>query len=351
MVKRSGKRFLQAVGEFGFIRMIHRSFPARDRSILLGIGDDAAVLKPRPGRLLLLTVDTLREGVHFSRFREDPFSIGWKAAAVSASDIAAMGGIPRWLLMSLALPETVEEAGVRGMLDGMKALLKQYSISLIGGNVSRSKEGVSIDTTLIGEGTPGALLTRGGARAGDLVYVTGTLGDSAAGLEVLERNRKTRGGEAPRPRRPAGLIRRHLRPEPRVEEGRWLSRSGIATAAIDVSDGLLRDLGHLCEESRVGARIDAKSLPLSPELKGSAPLLRRPLLEYAAGGGEDYELLFTVSPRNQKPLEALGRRRKFSWTRIGVIVRKEERIALVDESGRPLKMESPGFDHFRRSSK
>ncbi|MBI5197339.1 MAG: thiamine-phosphate kinase [Nitrospirae bacterium] len=340
-MKRSHKTFLREIGEFGLIRKIRNAFPSKDPSVLLGIGDDTAVLRPASGKLLLLTVDTLREGVHFHSSYADPFSIGWKVVAVSLSDVAAMGGRPRFLLMSLSIPKTVSESYLDRLFLGMRSLLKRYSISLIGGNISRSVKGLSMDTTLIGEAVPGRLLTRSGASVGDLVYVTGTMGDSAAGLELLKRKRRL--GDT----RTARLMQRHLRPEPRIEEGKILAIRRLATSAIDISDGLLQDLSHLCGQSRVGSRIDVRSLPLSPALRRSAPLLRKKTFDYALSGGEDYELLFTVKPQNREKVESLRKSMGMRWTRIGEIVRRAEGVTLSDPSGQVQKVNLEGYDHFR----
>ena len=335
IVKRSHTNSLRKTGEFGLIRKIGKQFPSRDRSVLLGIGDDAAVIKPSPGKVLLMTVDTVREGVHYLSSREDAGSVGWKSLAVSLSDIAAMGGRPRFLLVSLALPPGYSLPKFDRFFQGMKRLLARYSVSLIGGNISRARD-FSADTTLVGEADPKSVLRRSGASVGDLIYVTGTLGDSAAGLELLKRGI----GSGP-------LVRRHLRPEPRVQEGIVLAEQRLATAAIDVSDGLLQDLSHLCESSRVGARIHADAIPSSPALRKHGSDLKMGPIDYALSGGEDYELLFTVRPDDREKVEAVGRKKKLRWTRIGEIVRQKQGVTLTVSGAASRRTTVLGYDHFR----
>ena len=194
---------------------------------------------------------------------------------------------------------------------------------------------------MIGEVEPDRILSRSGASSGDLIYVTGTLGDAAAGLEFL----KEGVGQ--------GWIRhltaRHLRPVPRLKEGRLLSQHRLATSAIDISDGLLQDLSHICRQSRVGARIDGRVVPLSSAIRKSAPQLRKSPLTYALSGGEDYEILFTVKPKNASRLEALFRKERVRITRIGEVVREKKGIEVIDPMGKPRKVNPIGFDHFRVS--
>ena len=351
----SHKTSLREIGEFGLIRKIQDAFPSVDPSVLIGIGDDAAVVSPSRGKILLMTTDTLKEGIHFSSSFKDPYSVGWKALAVSLSDIAAMGGIPRFLLLSLSLPRNFPLEQIDLLLQGIRKILLPHHLSLIGGNISGSAKGLGVDTVLIGEVEPGRLLRRSGASLDDLIYVTGTLGDAAAGLELL---RKGAGPTLSAPRSQAlnsrfirHLTERHLRPVPRLKEGRFLSLHRLATAAIDISDGLLQDLSHICSQSRVGARIDGRSIPLSSALRKTAPRLRKSPLIYALSGGEDYEILFTVKPKNASKLETLARKERFEVTRIGKVVHEKEGIAVIDLMGKSRKATPKGFDHFRASGR
>jgi thiamine-monophosphate kinase len=279
---------LKRIGEFELIDLFTRDLGRRGEGVLLGIGDDAAVLQPPPGRRLLATVDVVFEGVHFDR-RAAPEDVGWKALAVSLSDLAAMGARPLWVLVALAVPPRETPDRLARVGRGLFACARRHRASVVGGNVTRARQ-LSLTVTALGEAAPGRVLTRHGARPGDAILVSGTLGDAAMGLLR---------GAAP------ALRRRQLRPVPRLALGRALA--GIATACIDVSDGLLQDLGHLCRASGVGASIRLAELPLSPAYR-AATRRRRDPWEPALAGGEDYELLVSVPVG--RVAEALGAARR-----------------------------------------
>ncbi len=267
------------MNEFELIRRYFTPLYAQcaDDGVTLGIGDDAALLAPRPGHELAVTTDTLIAGRHFP-LATSPYDIGWKALAVNLSDLAAMGAEPRWFTLALSLPDA-DAAWLQEFARGLQALAQEYRIVLIGGDTTRGP--LSITITAIGEVPRGMALRRDGARAGDLICVTGTLGDAAAGLrEVL-------GGQLSTER----LLQRLNRPQPRVAAGCALR--GIATALIDLSDGLAGDLQHILDASGVGARIDAGTLPSSAELMSYAPDagVRRSL---QMSGGDDYELCLCI---------------------------------------------------------
>lgn len=338
------------LGEFGLIERIRRTAAHDAKRVKVGIGDDAAALALAPSSTLLATTDMLLEGVHFDLGTSDLASLGWKSAAVNLSDIAAMGGAPRFCLTGLGIPASLSAEDIAKLYRGMNACLKRYRTALAGGDTCRSRAGLVISVTLLGEAAKGGVVTRSGARPGDLLFVTGTLGDSAAGLELL----RTRGKGHPRLNRSGTrgarvqgtakrLIEKHLRPVPRVSEG--LRLAGIASAMIDVSDGLSSDLAHLCEESGVGAEVFADRVPLSKELRSVRGLLTWPAIEYALSGGEDYELLFTV------PRAKLGRLRsmKVGAAEIGRITRG--RGVMLVENGRKAPLRPSGYDHFRTSAR
>jgi len=309
--------------EFDLIRSLRRLCAGREASLKRGIGDDTAVTAVAPGLDLLLTTDLLAEHIHFDQ-RTAVFSdIGFRSAAANLSDVAAMGGEPKYLLIALAIPNGATGRHVRELYRGLMAACRPHRVMVIGGDTSASAGGWFVGVTAVGTVERGRALLRSGARTGDAIYVTGTLGDSLAGL-ALANERIGRAGRRSRAailsaRQRAFLFKRHLRPDARVTVGRWLVRERLATSAIDLSDGLSGDIRHLCEESRVGAEIDTASLPLSQaglayaEATGSDPL------QMALTGGEDYELLFTTPVRLCEKLERAARRKGFHLTKIGTI--------------------------------
>lgn len=318
---------LASLGEFAFLRRLLPRLP-RGRDVLLGPGDDCAVVRSRAGALLV-TVDALVEGIHFRRDWLTASALGRRAFAVNASDIAAMGGAPRWCVTQIGAPPRTPAGLVDGIARGVAAAAAAAGAAVVGGNLSRAAE-LSVCVTLIGDAPPRPL-TRAGARRGDAIYVTGTLGDAALGVRQLRRARQARGA----------AVARYRRPTARLAAGAVLARRRLASAMIDVSDGLMQDLGHLCAASGVGARIDLARLPCRPAV-------RRAGLELALAGGEDYELLFTVPPRRAAALArhagALGCR----ITRIGVCTAPGDGLQMVDEEGRAERWRGAGHDHFRR---
>lgn len=342
---------LRDIGEFGLIKRI-AGRPAKKPSVLAGIGDDAAVIsvgaalrgRPKKGTRtwvpLLITTDTLVEDVHFWA-DSPPSELGWKALAVNISDIAAMGGIPQYYLMSLSLPDRISIEYLDLLISGMKTAARRYGLSLVGGDTTSSPDRIYISVTVIGVASDGVLL-RSGARPGDTVFVTGTLGDSALGLKILEEERiikKKRGSRGPEVKT---IIKRHLKPTPRVKEGVLLSKCGIVSSMIDISDGLLADLGHICEESRAGARLLLDQLPLSRGFRSLS--MDYGGIDLALSGGEDYELLFTA----RGPIASvLDKTRGIKCTPIGKIV-KHEGITVVGTHGDTYIPKGRGYDHFKK---
>lgn len=328
---------LSELGEFGLIEKIRRSFSVKSPRAPLSIGDDAAALAVSPSSMLLATTDMLVEGVHFDLSYTDFFSLGWKSAAVNLSDIAAMGGIPRFCLTALAIPPGIGTEQIADFYKGFGAVLREHGVLLVGGDTCSSRKGFIVTVTALGETEKALLLRRSGARPGDRIFVTGTLGDSAAGLEILKKRGRRQASGVKR------LVEKHLRPVPRVEWGRKIAQSRCATSMIDVSDGLTLDLSHLCDESGAGAQIFSGKIPLSNALRGSAGALTGPVLDYALAGGEDYELLFTAPPRKLKNLRGL----KIQATEIGIVT-KARGISLVGTDGKKKPLTPQGYDHFRR---
>lgn len=274
-----------------WVRRAAAQHAPRRRELRLGIGDDAALLRPRRGHEVVLTTDLMVEGVHFLREREPAVVVGRRLATRALSDLAAMGAEPLALLVSTAYPAGLPTAWPRGLYRGLLAAAHAAGARLAGGDVSASPGGIVLDVVGVGQAPAGRALRREGARAGDLIYVSGALGEAAWGRELVQ------SGGAPRTAAERRACRRHLRPRARWELGQALR--GVASAAIDLSDGLATDLHHLCRESGVGAVIEAGRLPAAPGADG----LRRALV-----GGEDYELLFTVPPRRRLPAAAAGAR-------------------------------------------
>jgi thiamine-monophosphate kinase len=278
-----------------------------EAGVRVGIGDDCAVLEPRAGAALLATTDLLVEDVHFRRRWAEPADIGWKAIAVNLSDIAAMGGRPRWALVALACPEGTSVAEIEAFYEGALALGRAHDVTIVGGDTSASLAGWIVNVTLLGDAVQPRL--RSTARAGDAVAVTGALGRSAAGLAVLERESAPGVSAA----HLAEVTAAHLRPRPRVHEGEWLAAAGGVTAMMDVSDGLGIDLPRLLAESGAGAAVDVDRLPVDAATRAVAAALGADPTAWATGGGEDYELLLTCEPaaleRLQRGLaEACGTR-------------------------------------------
>lgn len=336
------------IGEFDLIRRLRRMLPIPSSlasSVEVGIGDDAAVLKPRAGHVLLATTDLLAEGIHFDLRYTTYRQLGYKALMVNLSDIAAMGGTPQYVLIALAITrhETLPE--VQALYTGIRSACRLSGAIVVGGDTSASRNGLFLSVTVIGEATTGHVLRRSGARAGDRIYVTGTVGDARAGLEILEAPHSASQTKAGQSSYLKFLSRRHLVPSARLKEGRLLAQLGLASAAIDLSDGLAGDFRHICEESGVGGIIEAGRLPLSPALVAHARAGQRNPTDYALIGGEDYELLFTVPPRSVSRLNSLIRQRRLRATEIGVITSKRLglRIAGADGIVRPLKARS--YEH------
>lgn len=327
---------LSNLGEFGLIHAIRAQFSQKSSGVKIGIGDDAAAVSFAPSRTLLASGDMLLEGVHFDLAYTDFYSLGWKSAAVNLSDIAAMGGVPRFFLTSIGIPSRITVERITDFYRGFKSLSKKHGVSLVGGDTCTSQNNLVISVTVLGEVEPSKIVTRCGANPGDHIFVTGSLGDSAAGLELLKAGGRGRGTGI------RTLIQKHLRPVPRVEFGRAIAVSGCASAMIDISDGLSSDLLHICEQSKTGADIYAPSMPLSAALSNEHTLHHAPL-HYALSGGEDYELLFTVPPAKRKNMLSL----KLPVSEIGVMTRKKG-LVLSDAQGHSEPFQPSGYDHFRR---
>jgi thiamine-monophosphate kinase len=310
---------------------------AGSRFLSLGIGDDAALISGTPGYEMVLTCDWFLEGTHFLRNKHPADAVGWKCLARAVSDIAAMGAIPRCFLLSLALPRELTSSWLYDFLGGLRRAAKGFGCSLAGGDTTERRE-VLINVTVVGEVRRGREVQRSGARPGDIIYVSGRLGEAELGLQLLREGKRGLNMREPR-------LRKHLYPDPRLELGRWLSEKRLANAMMDLSDGLSSDLRRLCEASKVGAVIRSDFLPTIRATKldrnhGGGPL------ELALHGGDDYELLFTVSKSKATRLpRSVG---GVAITPIGEVTRARE-VMVADGSNRSRVLKPRGWDPFRSS--
>lgn len=330
------------LSEDGLVAAIRTVLSGETSGVIVGLGDDAAVVEPGTGSSVL-TTDLLVDGVHFERGSTSARDLGAKAIAVNVSDIAAMGASPRYALASLALPSDIEAAWVVELYGGMRAACDEYALALVGGDLSRA-ERLVISVMVLGEVSRGHAVTREGARAGDAIVVTGSLGAAAAGLAL---------SRAPAPvllaALSAGWARELLdalaRPAARVGEGVTLAQCG-ATAMMDLSDGLAKDLSRLCIASGVGARVRLADVPIPEAVRAAAAALAVDPLDLAISGGEDYELLATIAPTEvDGARERLRDRFGLALTRVGDIVEGQGLVA-VDAHGAESTMEPKGWDHF-----
>jgi len=320
--------------EFALIDRLRRRVRGRE-DVPLGIGDDAALLQPAPGEQLAVTTDTLNAGVHFP-LDTAPADIGWKTLAVNLSDLAAMGAQPRWCTLSLSLPGD-EPAWVEQFADGFFALADAHGIALVGGDTTRGP--LSLSITAIGTLPVGAALRRDAARVGDDLWITGMPGEAAAALALWQAGTLAVDRVAAEAWQEA-LRQRLLRPTPRVAAG--LRLRGLAQACVDVSDGLLADLAHICERSGVGARVELAGLPISDALRGTAD---RRIREWQVGGGDDYELCFTAAPADREAVQAALAFAAVEGHRIGRIVAGQG-VQVLDEEGCAWQPSRSGYQHF-----
>ena len=343
-------RTVSEIGEHALISRITARL-AMPPWVLIGPGDDAAVIQPERGALDVLTTDAQVEGIHFDRRFVPPDAIGHRALAVNLSDLAAMGARPRAALLSFVLPDQLEVAVVDGIVDGLIGLAARHHVALVGGNITRSPGPLMIDVTAIGSVKPRRVLTRAGARPGDEVFVTGTIGGAAVGLQLLrsgaDLSSPPRGpeGSAPHIEGSALLVEKYLRPEPRVRAGLLLGRNRAATSCIDLSDGLADGLRQIAAASGVGIAVDDASIPLADGVRefhrahGNEPTCA------ALAGGDDYELLFTARPLRRGRLRAVkSQAEDLPITRIGTVTNDGLLVLRTPAGERELPT---GFEHFR----
>jgi thiamine-monophosphate kinase len=305
------------------------------RGVRISIGDDAAIFRPKAGNETILTCDWFLEGTHFLRAKHPPDAVGWKCLARAVSDVAAMGGAPRCFLLSLALPESHTGRWLDEFLSGLRRAARKFNCVLAGGDTTRRRE-ILISVAVVGEVRRTHAALRSGARAGDIIYVSGRLGEAELGLRMLRKSKGHANTRNP-------IVRKHLYPEPRLALGQWLCNRRLATAMMDLSDGLSSDLPRLCAASAVGARLESEKIP-AVWVSHSNRILGLDSLQLALHGGDDYELLFTI-PANKAGM--LPRKHKrVALTQIGRIT-EESGVILFQENGGGRPLNPGGWDPFR----
>ena len=329
---------LKQVGEFGLIELIKKKVFQRNKRILVTIGDDAAIVKSSPQKYLILTTDTLLEKVHFDLTYFSFRNLGHRALAANLSDIAAMGGLPITALVTLGLPSYVSVENVLELYSGMNILAKKFNCPISGGDITSSPKDLFITITVLGEVEKNYLTLRSKAKAGDVICVTGELGEVHAGLELLQIAKKDK-----RIKFPKNLVQKHLTPQPRIFEAREIIKRLKPNSMIDISDGLASEVGHIAKASKLGAVIYESEIPLSPKARKAGMILNKNPLVWALYGGEEYELLFTIPKSKIDKLIKLSK--KIELTLVGEM-KKEKGVFLVKPDGSKERIKKGGFRHF-----
>ncbi|MFH1541306.1 MAG: thiamine-phosphate kinase [Elusimicrobiota bacterium] len=325
---------LSQLGEFGLIERIRKKskLAVHHPETIVGIGDDCAVVKCTSNKHLLFTTDMLVENIHFSKKYYSFFDIGYKSLAVNLSDIAAMGGVPLYALITAGFPTETKVIEADEIYCGINKLASEFNVEIIGGDTVKSPTALIISITLVGKtisDTHGTCIKRSGAKDGDLIFTTGNFGDSSAGLYLLQKN-------------VAGyskLKKKHLNPYPRIKDGLFIAKSGFATSMIDSSDGFDKSIRFICQESNVGCEIYLDKIPVSNEFKKSITAYHLPTTTYRLFGGEEHELIFTV-PANKK---SYFEKRFYEIGRIT----KNKNITYLDSNNKKIKLKDDGYDHFK----
>ncbi|MBU2702923.1 thiamine-monophosphate kinase [Sporomusaceae bacterium BoRhaA] len=327
---------IKSVGEFGLIDILKEDTIYHPANVVVGIGDDAAVLLPTPRHLQLMTTDMLVENVHFTMKTTLPQQLGYKSMAVSFSDIAAMGGKPCHAVVSIAIPPETDVDFMINLYQGMKEICREYAVNIVGGDTVSTHHELVINVTVTGEVDAAQLVRRAGAQVGDIVAVTGTLGNSSMGLALLSKGQWEDYPFA------WPLVTAHLTPKPLVGPGQRLGKMG-ATSMNDISDGLASEMNEIASASKVGVRLEQTKLPLSKELLEATERIDLSALDCALYGGEDYQLVFTMNPADFSCLteESVG----CAFTAIGEVVEGEE-VILLDKEGQSSVLKPRGFNHF-----
>jgi thiamine-monophosphate kinase len=329
---------LKDIGEFGFIERIRKGCLIRDKNVIKGIGDDCCVFKISGDLAVLLTTDMLVENVHFLLGTISPYELGRKSLAVNISDIAAMGGDPREAVISIAIPDNVDLEFLDGVYEGMKSMAKEFDINLLGGDTTFSPQHLVINIALVGKATEDEILYRSGARVDDVIFLTGAVGSSAAGLDIIMTGCSFNEQEE--------LLKAHHDPSPHVKEGRIIASMGIVNSLIDVSDGVAADLGHICAESGLGASIEEMSIPTTTNFQAYCKQKNQDSIQLSLHVGEDYVLLGTVPPRAAGQLGEALMSEGCEFYPIGRMV-LEPGLRLQRSDGSIEPIEVLGWDHFR----
>lgn len=338
---------ISELGEFGLIERIARAMPEPSERVLVNIGDDVAVLRGNAERVWLATCDVQMEGVHFLRGEISPRDLGRKSLAINLSDIAAKGGTPRYALVSLGLPADLDVEFVEELYAGLRFEGAASGTDIVGGNISNSPLGLLIDIFLLGDAVRENVLLRSGACVGDKILITGTLGDAAAAVAMMLDHSLQTGAVYQKIAR-----QKYHTPTARLQEGQFIAQSHLASAMMDVTDGLAGDLGHICDQSKVGARIFADRLPVAPENRALALVVHKDEWYFALNGGEDYELLFTARPDNAgKIADQVSHETGTPVSVIGEITRLEEGRRLVRPSGDVIPLVANSWDHLRKANR
>jgi thiamine-monophosphate kinase len=338
---------IQKEGEFGLISKFQSLLKHRAPETVIGIGDDCAVYSADKNRYQVISTDALVEGVHFDLKIHPPKILAKKSLAVNLSDIAAMGAEPKFALISIAIPPNTSTKFLSQFYKGLNHVSKEFNTEIIGGDTVSSPKHLFINIVIIGEARKDRLFTRKGANPGDKIYVTGSLGDSSLGLKILTSTKKKWKGAKTWQK---ALVNKHLSPHPRVDFSKKLASSQLKiTSMIDISDGLLQDLGHICKQSAVGADLIESQLPISESLAKFTDINSLHHNKYALSGGEDYELLFTLSPESDKKIKPYLNSTDVPVTCIGEITDASGKIFLTGKNGNNKTLQKPeGFNHFKK---
>lgn len=344
---------IEEIGEFGLIDRIKNIVNTSSVELIAGIGDDAAAFRSSKDHLTLVTTDALIEGVHFDLDYFTFYQLGWRALAVNLSDIAAMAGRPKYAVFSLGLSEKTQVESVEEFYRGAKELGDKFQTAIIGGDTTQSPDRLFVCLTVVGEVEENKLTRRSGARVGDAVFVTGTLGGAHAGLQLLKSNNNPPLGELKEgvssraDSKHSVLIEKHLSPQPRINEARFLVQNFAIHSMIDISDGLTSEINHICKQSEVGAFLSAEEIPIDSTTQEAADLFKEKPLIYALRGGEDFELLFTASEDVADELQKKFREKfEFACTKIGAIKPPQDGITLKTLDGKFVPILAKGYEHF-----